>query len=153
MKTVCLPLLVLLLLTACAGQPGGPNPFDAADEFAARRALESIVVDDVDREAACAHVTEVLMDLDCLITEVNSELGLVSARTEMRTYISGEFFTQGHRWDACARHDVTVSVRERGDGRVAIRATFDPSSEEASRAFDTLLRRSIASKPTGRDRP
>jgi hypothetical protein len=139
-KTALIPLLALL--TACAGQQSNPNPFAAQADFAAQRELETLVVEDMSRDVACAHVTEVLMDLECHIIEVNSELGVISADRSFRWVHSGDFLGSRRIWQACGGSNVTVSVRERDDD-IAIRATFEPPKPEANQAFRTLLRRSI----------
>lgn len=140
MKAALIPALALL--TACAGQPSNPNPFAAQADFAAQRELETLVVEDMPQDVACAHVTEVLMDLECHIMEVNSELGVISAGSTYRWVHSGDFLGTRRFWRACGGSKVTVSVRERGED-VAIRATFEPPKPEANQAFRTLLRRSI----------
>jgi hypothetical protein len=137
-------LIPLALLTACAGQPEHFNPFNEREDFAAQRELETIDIDHMDRESACAHVAEVLMDLDCALGDVNSELGLLTGQSKSR-WINGEgMFAVRRYWRACGGSNVTVSVDEGDHGNVRIRAAFEPPSPEADRAFRTLLRRSIA---------
>jgi hypothetical protein len=142
-RIALLPLLTLFV--GCATQPGTVSPFDAQDEFAAQRERETTVLPvAMDRQTACAHVTEVLMDLDCVLTEVNSELGVIAARPEMRMLPSESMFGSPKRWRACAGKQVTVTVSDQGPDRLRVRATFAPPSPESDQAFETLLRRSIA---------
>ncbi len=141
MRNLTLPLLALL--TACAGQPSDSNPFNAQADFAAQRQKETILIEDMDRETACVHVTEVLMDLECVMSDINADLGIVSGNSSFRWVHSGEFLVSRRIWLACGGSSVTVSVRERDDD-VAIRASFQPPKPEADQAFRTLLRSSIA---------
>lgn len=142
MKTAMLPALILL--TACTTQPASNNPFDARADFAAQRELETVVIEDMDQKTACAHVTEVLMDLECILTEINSELGVISASTSTRFRPPEGLWAAPTYWRACGGNSVTVAVTERSDKRVAVRATFDRANPNADQAFRTLLRRSIA---------
>ncbi|HSG91049.1 MAG TPA: hypothetical protein VLA56_17660 [Pseudomonadales bacterium] len=143
MKTLSSGLLTLVL-TGCAGQQAGQDPFARQAEFEARRQLETTVLPGMDQATASVHVTEVLMDLDCVLTKVDSELGLLFARSERRLIEAGGPLTMPRWWEACGGSDVTVSVNEGEYGTVEVRAAFDPSSPEASHAFRTLLRRSVA---------
>jgi hypothetical protein len=140
-------MLALALLTGCVSQPNTTNPFDAQADFAAQRELETIVIKDMDGETACTHVTEVLMDLECAFREIDSTLGVISATTLSRMVQLGQadFFSVPipRWWRACGGSNVTVSVKERDDGDVSIRAAFEPSKPEANQAFKTLLRQSI----------
>lgn len=142
MKASILPTLVLL--TACTTQPASNNPFDAQVDFAAQREAETVVIEDMDRETACAHVTEVLMDLECVLTEINSDLGLIAAETRARLVPADSVWVGPTRWNACAGNNVTVSVTESKQDRVFVRATFDRANPDADWAFKALLRRSIA---------
>lgn len=142
MKIAIAPLV--LLLTACTMQQVNNNPFDAQVDFAAQRQLETIVLEDMDQETACAHVTEVLMDLECILTEINSELGVISASTSLRYRPPESIWASPTYWRACGGNNVTVSVTERSDSRVAVRATFNRANPDADWAFKALLRRSIA---------
>lgn len=145
MKTLLIP--VLALLTGCATGTTRTSPFDEQATFAAQREAETVVVADMEREVACAHVVEVLMDLDCVINEVNSNLGLVSAKTQYRLLRAEGFFSAPQGWRACGGSNVTVAVKERDGRDLAVRATFEPTSPEANQAFKTLLRRSVAEQP------
>lgn len=137
-------IYVLILLTGCAGQsPVAPDFFDRRTEFAADRERETIDIGTLEYDSACVHVTEVLMDMNCELQEVNTELGLISTRP-----ISGRF--GGTRKLTCARHQVTVSVVQQSGGDIAVRASFHPPNMTADRTFQTLLRRSISQQvPAG----
>jgi hypothetical protein len=75
---------VLFSLAACGTQPGGPPDFfHGQAQFDAARARQTTVVDVASTGEACAQVIAVLMDLDCSVQAVNSELGLVSARASV----------------------------------------------------------------------
>lgn len=144
MKAALVPALAML--TACAGQPAQVNPFDAQADFAAQRELETTVIENMDGEVACVHVTEVLMDLDCELKEINSALGLVSGISATRLIAPQRMLPMGTYWRSCGGSNVTVAVKER-DENVVIRASFEPAKPEADQAFKTLLRRSIAEQP------
>ena len=131
------------LLTACAAQPNANNPFANPEDFAAQREVEAIVIEDLDRDSACVHVTEVLMDLDCDLVDINSQLGLFAGKTRFRRVQAEGFFNPATFWRGCGGSNVTVTVKEKNDTDVMIRAAFEPTSPEANQAFDTLLRRSI----------
>lgn len=141
MKTALIPLLALL--TGCVNQANTPNPFDVYADFSAQRELETIVVRNVDQEAACAHVAHALMDLECALREVNGELGVVSATTQYGVEGYGDNFSLPYGWLACGGSDVSVSVKERDNGEIVIRATFEPPNRKSDQAFKTLLRRSF----------
>ena len=87
------------------------------------------------------------MDLDCVIDDVNSNLGVVSAKTQYRLLHTGGAFTVPQVWQACGGSNVTVAVKERNRGSLSVRATFEPTTPEANQAFKTLLHRSVAGRP------
>ena len=128
MKVSILPALVIL--TACTTQPASNNPFDAQADFAAQRQAETVVIED--------------MDLECVLTEINSDLGVIAAKTRWRFMPAESVWAVPTYWRACGGNNVTVSITERKDDRVAVRATFDRDNPQADQAFRTLLRRSIA---------
>jgi len=145
MKAALLPGLILL--TACAGQPIPTDFFASQADFPARRQVETMVIDVADHEQACAHVTAVLMDLDCELAQINSRLGVISGQPSVRTAQPQlpPFLTYGER--SCGGRRVTVTVTERRNQRQVVRASFSPASPDADRAFRTLLRRSIEAQP------
>lgn len=133
-----------LLLGGCVGTPDTPmNFFENAEQAAAARERETTLLEGVSREEACAHVTEVLMDLDCTMQEIDSRAGVFSGASSYR-YVPPDWFElMGQRWSTCAGHRVSVSVREQPPGSIAVRATFDPPKPEADAGFRSLLRRSL----------
>jgi|GEM_PF-4151264 len=133
----------LVLLTACTSQPVVTNPFAKLADVAAQRQLETTILRDMDAESACVHVTGVLMDLECSISELNSDLGLVSATSTLRV-IEPVNFIAASRWrQTCLGNAITVSVKETSGDSVAVRATFDHPDPDAEQTFRTLLRRSV----------
>jgi hypothetical protein len=151
---------VLFSLAACGTQPEGPPDFfHGQAQFDAARARQTTVVDVASTGEACAQVIAVLMDLDCSVQAVNSELGLVSARNSELGLVSAR--ASVHRVPpagyqapvadrhSCAGHRVTVSVAPRQEGQVAVRASFTPPSERADQAFRTLLRKSLSHSLAG----
>jgi hypothetical protein len=137
-------LAAMLFMTACTSQPTTLDFFAARSEFATRRERETVIVYGVDFEDACAHVTAVLMDLDCELVEINSQLGVVSALPNPRGVGFARAEKKEFQPDSCALRLVTVTVEERPAGKLAIRASFTHNGYGAERAFETLLRRSIA---------
>lgn len=145
MKAALIPGLVLL--TACVGNPINTDFFDSQASFSAKRALETIVIDAANREQACAHVTAVLMDLNCELQEINSHLGVISAQPSVRT-VHPQFPTYlAYRQQSCGGRRVTATVTERSNGQQVVRASFIPESPSANQAFGTLLQRSIETEP------
>lgn len=142
MKAAILPSL--LVLAACAGQPASTDFFETQANIAAQRERETVVVDAMAYQDACAHVTAVLMDLDCSLQEINSELGVVSGYSISRWVPQRGFTVKPYLWQSCAGHRVTVTVTQRPRGDLAIRASFTPGEPAAEQTFKTLLRKSLA---------
>jgi hypothetical protein len=141
---------VLFSLAACGTQPGGPPDFfHGQAQFDAARARQTTVVDVASTGEACAQVIAVLMDLDCSVQAVNSELGLVSARASVHRVPPAGYQAPVADRHSCAGHRVTVSVAPRQEGQVAVRASFTPPSERADQAFRTLLRKSLSHSLAG----
>jgi hypothetical protein len=139
--------LGLAVLTGCANQASlKPDLFSRQAEFAADRERETVVIEDQDYESVCAHVTAVLMDMDCKLQEVNSQLGVISATSASpRIEIAQTRLTSsGYLWRSCAGHSVTVSVAEQSSDEIAVRSSFYPAKPAAAETFRTLLRKSIA---------
>ncbi len=137
--------LGLAVLTGCASQVAiMPDLFSRQAEFAADRERETVVIEGQDYESACAHVTAVLMDMDCNLQEVNSQLGIISATSVYRWIPPTGFTSSGYIWSSCAGHSVTVSVAEQSSDEIAVRSSFYPAKPAADETFRTLLRKSIA---------
>lgn len=132
----------LALLSGCSSTVLVHDPFQDEAAVAARREAETTVLAHVDRERACVHVTEVLMDLECDVVAVDAALGVVSARGGVRAVPPRNFLAAPGRRQYCGNARVTVSVNEIRTG-TRVRATFDPPSEHADRAFRRLLQRSV----------
>jgi len=136
-------------LCACGSHPGKtPDYFASSAEFAAKRARETIVLQDLSYQAALVHVTETLMDLDCSFQESNQQFGVISARGSARM-VHTDAWHAPLLWQGCAGHRVTVTVTPRANRDIAVRASFSPPSAEADQAFRHLLRRSLTVKPKG----
>jgi len=139
----------LLLLTGCASyQPPKTDFFARQAEFAADRERETVIIRDLDQQEACAHVVQVLMDMDCKIGEVNSELGLLTALPPHPVSSQTIKLPRFYNNLATCGHQVTVSVSGRGDGDVAVRSSFNPPADQADEAFRTLLRKSVSLQTT-----
>lgn len=137
-------LLPLTLLIGCAGLPQSDKDFFARQsDFAADRQRESIRIDSANPEITTRHVIEALMDLDCALQESSQTLGLISATSTYRFILPETFIDTPSVWRGCAGHRVTVTVNADGQDRSVVRASFDPPSEAADRAFRTLLRNSL----------
>ena len=80
-------------------------------------------VDGVGFETACAHVTSVLMDLDCDLGEINSSLGVISAQPSAAWASNRAGGLPLIDRYSCADHRVTVTVVERANGALAVRAS------------------------------
>lgn len=143
MKWLC--MAGLLLLTGCVGYQTPQADFFARQaEFAADRERETVIIEQLDYEEACAHVTGVLMDMDCQLLEINSELGVISA-TPNYPWLSSPTAIYHHvPYRSCSGHRVTVSVLQRPDGAIAVRSSFNPQVPAANETFRTLLRKSIS---------
>jgi hypothetical protein len=143
LRSIC--ALALVLLTGCASTSGiAPDFFSGQAEFAADRERETILISSLDYESACAHVTEVLMDLDCGLQEINSQLGLISAHASSRWVPVARMAEPTRIWHSCAGHRITVRIKGRSAGDIAIRASFYPANAAADETFRALLRKSIS---------
>lgn len=133
----------LALLTGCVNTPRATTDYFARQaEFAADRERETLVIEQLDYEEACAQVTAVLMDMDCNLVEINSELGVISARPTFRPMQWSRGALIPPR--SCSGHQVTVSVVQRPHGAIAIRSSFTPPATSADETFRQLLRTSIS---------
>jgi hypothetical protein len=141
----CICALALVLLPGCASTSGiAPDFFSDQAKFAADRERETILISSLDYESACAHVTEVLMDLDCGLQEINSQLGLISAHASSRWVPVAGMAEPAGIGRSCAGNRVTVSIAERSAGDIAIRISFYPPDAAADETFRALLRKSIS---------
>jgi hypothetical protein len=137
-------------MAACVTQPEGPPDFFRGQaEFDGARARQTTVVDAISVGEACAQVIAVLMDFDCSVQVVNSELGVVSARAGVTTVPPAGYPAPVPDRHSCAGHRVTVSVAPWQEGQVAVRASFSPPSPRADETFRSLLRKSVSHSLAG----
>jgi hypothetical protein len=145
MKMITSILLSALVLSGCNSMSrAAPDFFAGQTAFAAAREREVIVFEQLDYDRACAHVTEVLLDLDCQLQEANADLGVFTGASQLRMINPESFIGMPSFWSSCSGHQVTVTVDKRVDGAVAIRASFAPSNAVVDQTFRTLLRNSVA---------